>query len=50
MELPRLTNYLAKLAREEDSQTINKETFKLEEISQADGVKTALKIIFNQKY
>ncbi len=49
MELLRLTNYLTKLYRESDSQAFNAETFKLETLAQADSLKTAVKLLFNQK-
>ena len=49
MELARLSNYLTKLHKEDHAQSVNESTFKLEEISNADSVKTALKLVFNQK-
>lgn len=49
MELPRLTNYLTKLYREENAQAMNTDTFKLDALSIVDGLKTAIKVLFNQK-
>ena len=49
MELPRLTNYLTKLYRADNAQAMNTDTFKLEALTQADGLKTAIKLLFNQK-
>ena len=44
VELPRLTNYLTRLSRDLEFQDTNKNTFRLDEISQVDSVKVAISI------